>query len=279
MLSYQHAYHAGNHADVLKHLTLVLALDYLVRKETPLLYVDTHAGDGLYRSDGADARGHSEMNTGIGRLWAASDNCEPLARYCHLIRQFNPDRELACYPGSPSIAARILRDQDRLRLFERHPQAHEHLARALGSDPRVRIERADGFGSLHSVLPPPSRRALVLIDPGYERADEYPRTLEAVETALQRFATGTYLIWYPLLVNPKWQSFDRKLRRLAGRRWLEAGLEVKVSTGAMGMYGSRILVINPPWTLHEQLDVALPELCGLLAQDDAAKFTLEQGAE
>ena len=174
MLSYRHAFHAGNHADVLKHTVELLLLDYLNQKDKPYWYIDTHAGAGCYRLDEGYASKNAEFNTGIGPLWQRDDLPEPLARYVELVRGLNPDGELRFYPGSPFVAARAIRRDDKLRLFELHPTDGNILTENFSdAGRRAQVTLADGFAGLKSVLPPPPRRALVLIDPPFENADEF----------------------------------------------------------------------------------------------------------
>ncbi|MCS6786026.1 MAG: 23S rRNA (adenine(2030)-N(6))-methyltransferase RlmJ [Thiobacillaceae bacterium] len=277
MLSYRHAFHAGNHADVLKHVALVQILLHLNRKQTPWWYVDTHAGAGLYDLGSDYARKNAEYATGIGRLWRCEDPPPPaVADYLALVRALNPQGRLTHYPGSPWLASRLMRPQDRLRLFELHPTDAAQLAAVFAHRARhVRIERSDGFTGLKAVLPPPARRGLVLIDPAYEVKADYRRVLEALAAGLTRFAHGVYLLWYPLLVRQDARELASRLRRLAPD-WLDARLTVRAAPdGGHGLYGSGVFVINPPWTLAEALRASLPWLARVLAQDAAASHTLE----
>jgi len=257
MLSYRHAFHAGNHADVLKHSVLVLILEYLLQKDKPFWYIDTHAGAGAYRLSSDEAQKNAEFAGGIGALW--EQRPDALAAYFDAIAALNPQGGLEHYPGSPAFAAHLLRSQDRLRLFEMHPQdqavLHEHFAR----DRRVQISVGDGFAGLKAVLPPPLRRALVLIDPPYELKEDYQRVIDALIDAQRRFANGVYMVWYPLLSRVEAQRLPERLTAL-GLPALRAELQVEEPQGEFGMYGSGVFVINPPWTLHGQLESWLPLL-------------------
>ncbi len=278
MLSYRHAFHAGNHADVLKHLVLVRLLRYLNQKAKPYWYIDTHAGAGVYGLDAGYATKNAEHEQGIARLWNQTDLPEPLADYVDLIRGLNPSGELKLYPGSPYLARQLLRPEDRMRLFELHPTDIELLGRTFMDKRRVQVTLGNGFAGLKSLLPPPQRRALTLIDPSYEDRGDYTQVVEAVKDSLKRFATGIYAIWYPLLGRADAQRLPERLRGLAPS-WLDVRLEVyKPVTGEYGMYGSGLVVINPPWTLEAELRACLPVLKDRLAQGTAG-FHLERSAD
>ncbi|WP_323845425.1 23S rRNA (adenine(2030)-N(6))-methyltransferase RlmJ [Microbulbifer magnicolonia] len=272
MLSYRHAFHAGNHADVLKHLAEVLILDYLLQKgDKPLRYIDTHSGPGSYSLTSEFAQLNAEFETGIARLWQRRDLPAPLQRYVELVGEFNGER-LQTYPGSPAFARALLKPRDRLQLFELHPDDAVRLERWGAGDKRVRVCREDGFKQLSAILPPAERRALVVIDPPYEVKQDYQRVISSLETALRRFATGVYLIWYPLLARPEVAAMVKKLKQMSPRH-LHAELRVKDPV-AGGMYGSGVFVVNPPWPLREQLQLSLPYLQNVLAQDTSATSLL-----
>lgn len=261
MLSYRHIFHAGNHADVLKHATLALALDYLVGKDKPLWFIDTHAGAGAYRLDAAEARKNAEFAAGVARLIDAPNRPAELKPFLHGLKQFNTGQELTRYPGSPAWAAQWLRPIDRLRLFELHPQDGQALTRLFAKDSRVEVRLADGFAGLKALLPPPSRRALVLIDPPYEIKTDYEQLIHVLRDSQKRFATGTYMVWYPLLNRPEAQRLPKRLETLgSGGDWLRAELTVAPAGNGFGMYGSGVFMLNPPWQLQRQLGVLLPWL-------------------
>ncbi|MDR2451339.1 MAG: 23S rRNA (adenine(2030)-N(6))-methyltransferase RlmJ [Candidatus Accumulibacter sp.] len=277
MLGYRHAFHAGNHADVLKHVVLVQLLRHLGQKEKPFSVIDTHAGAGAYDLFAAHARKLAEYEGGIGRLWKCGDPPAPVADYLGLVRRFNPDGRLRKYPGSPLLALCTLRGQDRLRLFERHGSDAWRLRENFrDAGKRVIVTDTDGFTGLRALLPPPSRRALVLIDPSYEERQDYERVTDALEEALRRFPGGIYLVWYPQLTRLEAIGLPRRLKRLA-ERWLHAALRVREPSGdGFGMAGSGVVVLNPPWPLHDALAGALPFLARTLGEDAGAGFTLEQ---
>lgn len=274
MLSYRHAFHAGNHADVLKHSVLTLVIDYLKQKEKPLWYIDTHAGAGLYALDSVEAKKNAEFVNGIATLLERRTAMpEFLRTYFSAIDALNPDG-LEKYPGSPLLAAQLLRDQDRLRFFEMHPQDVVLLNNNFQRDRRVQIADSDGFVGLKSLLPPPSRRALVLIDPPYELKEDYARVVTSMQDALRRFATGTYAVWYPLLPRAESARLPQQLAALPVPS-LRMELRVSEPQGEFGMYGSGMFVVNPPWLLHDQMKIVLPLLQEILGEPNRSSFLLE----
>lgn len=281
MLSYRHAFHAGNHADVLKHLVLTQILQYLNLKDKAWWYVDTHAGAGVYDLSSEYARKNAEYETGIARLWGRADLPEALADYLAIVRGLNPDGRLRLYPGSPWIASRLMRPQDRLRLFELHPTDGRLLRQTFADLVRqVRIEAADGFAGLKAVLPPLARRGLTLIDPAYEVKTDYRAVFQALKAGLERFATGIYAVWYPLLPRHEARELPQRLRRLPGIRWLDVTLTVRAPAAeGLGMHGSGLFVVNPPWTLADTLAAVLPWLTRVLAQDAGACYSLDVQAD
>lgn len=279
MLSYRHAFHAGNHADVLKHFSIVALTRYMGEKDAPFWYVDTHAGAGLYALDTGYATKLAEYVNGIGRLWKRDDLPATLAEYVNLVRALNLRGELTAYPGSPCIAHQTLRPQDRLRLFELHSSDSELLRnnfREFGR--RAMVQAGNGFAGLKAMLPPPPRRALVLIDPSYEDKADYRNVVTALEDALVRFATGVYVVWYPQLSRADSHQLPERLKRLAAKNWLHVSLTVhRPSDDGFGMHGSGLFILNPPWTLHTTLQQIMPYLVGVLGQDAGAGYVLEQG--
>ena len=277
MLSYRHGFHAGNHADVLKHVMLVALVRLLTQKDKALWVVDTHAGAGDYALDSKFAAKHREYVDGIGRLWTAPGLPAPIADYVALVRACNPDGRLCVYPGSPRIAEALLRPQDRLRLFELHTTEQRVLAAHFaGAGRRVAVTPGDGFAGLKAVLPPPSRRGLTLIDPSYETRDDYGAVVAAVTDGRVRFPTGCFAVWYPLLQRREAVRLPETLTRLAGDGdWLHATLQVRApQDDGFGLHGSGMFVFNPPWKLDAALREALPVLSRLLAQDEHAAHTL-----
>lgn len=281
MLAYRHAFHAGNHADVLKHVVLLQLLRHMALKDKGVRIVDMHAGAGGYALDAPQALKKGEFRQGIGRLWPLELAAlpEPVAHYLQQVRALNPDGALRRYPGSPLLALRQLRVQDELRLFELHPADHQALHALLGAARGVQVQRADGFAALKSQLPPPTRRALVLLDPSYEGHADYARVLQALSDALRRFAGGVYMVWYPLVGKPGGASLVQGLKALAPGGWLHARLSLQQPDAqGFGLAGSGVFVINPPHTLHAQLQSALPWLVHALRQHDGARHLLQQHA-
>lgn len=278
MFSYRHGFHAGNHADVLKHVVLVQLLDYLRQKDKPFWFIDTHAGGGSYALDSGYAAKSQEFRVGIARLWDRKDLPDAVAAYVDEVRRFNPDGVLRGYPGSPQIALQMVRREDRLRLFELHPSEKKVLdAFAEDAGRQVTVQAADGFTALNAVLPPPPRRALTLIDPSYEDKNDYRSVIRAMTNALDRFATGVYMAWYPQVQRRESERLPEQLRRLAGEgSWLHAAISVsKPADDGFGLHGSGVFVFNPPWTLDAAMRKALPALKTLLAQDDSAAFSID----
>lgn len=293
MLSYRHGFHAGNHADVLKHFVLIELLDYLGQKETAYTYVDTHSGAGLYSLDTGYAMKNAEFETGIAPLWERDDIPAALQPYLDLVKALNPSGKMRYYPGSPYCADQVMRAQDRLRLFELHPseikilsenfrklEAHkaEQGERSTVRGKRIMINAGDGFDGLKALLPPPSRRGLVLIDPPYEVKDDYRRVKVCLEDALDRFPTGMYAVWYPVLGRLESQQLPDRLKRLPAKDWLHVTLSISGPTpDGFGLHSSGMFILNPPWTLEARLREVMPYLVRVLGKDAGAKFVLETG--
>ena len=314
MYSYRHGFHAGNHADVLKHLCLIGTARHLMRKSTPLLMVDTHAGAGVYRLDGDYARTSGEAQEGVLRLVAegfkpnpaqaadksaqAAINSEAslLDDYLQLVASFNPQAgDWRMYPGSPFILQRLMDEptraavHDRLKLFEMHPTDVQTLldhVTQLDVGRRVSVAPEDGFASLRALIPPPataggSRRALVLIDPSYEIKTDYAQVADSIQDALKRFATGVYLVWYPIIPRPEAHGLPRRLKTLAqqaGRSWLHATLNIGAAPdGSGGLSASGMFIVNPPHPLKGQLDATLPTVLDALSRGRGAAWSVEAG--
>ncbi|MGD9603230.1 MAG: 23S rRNA (adenine(2030)-N(6))-methyltransferase RlmJ [Gammaproteobacteria bacterium] len=260
MLSYRHAFHAGNHADVLKHVVFVNVLLALQRKPAPLCCIDTHAGLGRYALDSPEALRLGEFREGIARLWRASAPPAAIAPYLELVRAANDGPDLRHYPGSPALAAALRRPTDRLVLIERHPADHARLAQRFGGVRHCRVEAGDGYALLRAHVPPREKRGVVLIDPSWELRDEARLLLDSVTDAHRRWATGVYLVWYPLLARAE---ADRLLRRFTDtgiRRQLSIELALRAPEVDRGMWGSGVIVINPPFGLEPAIAEALPWL-------------------
>ena len=259
MLSYRHAYHAGNHADLLKHYLLARTLAYYNEKPKPYDYIDTHAGAGYYDLGAAHAQKNREYHSGIARLHVAADLPAPLAAWREQMREWQPAPDT--YPGSAWIAARLLPAPGKLHLFELHPTDYAALdenLRPLRLGRRLSLQRADGFAGLIALLPPASRRAVILIDPPYEQKSDYQTVLATLAAARKRFASGTYLVWYPCLPRAESRHFPVELTRQFGDNYLRAELHIRAASGAHGMHGSGMCLTNPPYTLPAEPETPPP---------------------
>jgi 23S rRNA (adenine2030-N6)-methyltransferase len=286
MFSYRHAFHAGSHADILKHCITIQLVRYLQEKPGALSIVDTHAGAGLYNLQDGFAAISQESAGGIIRLkdYLASTGTHvptSITEYLDCVAIENALDSAALYPGSPFILARLLRPQDRLRLFELHPKEIDILRsnmHQLGLDKQIDVYAADGFSRLKGLLPPPSRRGLVLIDPSYEDKNDYRNLEMCLEEALDRFATGCYAVWYPVIARRESIALPDRLKAIAktnDRAWLRAELRVENAPGERRLQASGMFVFNPPWTLHGHLKDALPILKNALGLNSGASYTLQ----
>ena len=270
MLSYLHGFHAGNHADVLKHVVLVSILTRLIEKTKPVRYIETHAGAGGYDLRSAAAQKNREYANGIGRLVDIDDAPAAVTRLVDLVRLYNRGPALHYYPGSPQLASSLLRANDRLYLFELHGAEHAALTRKLGADGRVIALREDGLRGCIGLVPPPERRALLFVDPSYEVKDEHERVVAALANAHRRFATGVYAVWYPV-IDRRWVGrLERAVRAQLGARIALYELCVRGDGHGRGLTGSGMIVVNPPWTLDDDMHAALPWLAERLAIDDGS---------
>jgi 23S rRNA (adenine2030-N6)-methyltransferase len=280
MLAYRHAFHAGNHADVLKHATLVAVLRHMNLKDKTWRLVDTHAGAGAYALNAPQAQKHAEFAQGIGKLWDAKGLPPLLADYVAQVKAYNHSGALAMYPGSPQLTRLLMRPQDQLRLFELHPTDFALLAQGFEGDDQVQVQKSDGFAGIKGQLPPQSRRGVLLIDPSYEIKTDYQQVVVACREALTRFAEGVVLVWYPELVLRESTQLATRLKAVANAQakkgWLHARLTVtQPDEQGFGMMGSAMFVINPPHTLKPALAAALPVLAARLGQFEGARHALE----
>lgn len=269
MLSYQHAYHAGNFADVLKHLILVEILEHLLKKDKAVSYYETHAGSGLYDFSSVESKKREEFNEGIARL--SIDDWPELTRYFDIIKKCNQRRgssTLRYYPGSPMFALEILRSGDRAWLFELHPQESVQLKENIGSDARVKLYKEDGHAGLFRLLPPQSRRGFVMVDPAFEVKTEYDQAVETLLKAYKKFPTGVYALWYPVVDRSRVQKLEQKFITSGIRNIQRFELGVTADTTASGMTVSGMIIINPPWQLLSKMTDLLPRLALALARDD-----------
>jgi 23S rRNA (adenine2030-N6)-methyltransferase len=274
MLSYRHAYHAGNYADVLKHIVLVEVLSYLGEKEKPFDYIDTHAGAGIYSLTSEQARQQMEHEQGVARLFG--DAPAELQPYLEVLRRFNPDGRLRHYPGSPKIAESLMRPQDRGWLFELHPNDFPSLKQAFQGNRQIRVAQEDGFEGLIRLLPPASHRGCILIDPAYEVKGDYERVVTTLTKAHRRFANGIYCLWYPLVERERIERMQRGLVKSGMRRIHRFELGRPFRPNAGGMQATGLFVINPPWTLPAKMQRLLPMLAERLADGEEYQFRCEE---
>ncbi|MGL4487122.1 MAG: 23S rRNA (adenine(2030)-N(6))-methyltransferase RlmJ [Yersinia sp. (in: enterobacteria)] len=260
MLSYRHSFHAGNHADVLKHTVQSLIIASLKEKEKPFLYLDTHAGAGRYQLSGEHAERTGEYLEGIGKLWQRDDLPDDLSPYMSVINYFNRSEKLRYYPGSPLIARHLLREYDKIHLTELHSSDYPLLRNEFAKDERAKVQRADGYQQVKSQLPPPSRRGFILIDPSYEMKTDYQEVVKGIQEGYKRFATGTYALWYPVVLRQQVKRLLRDLEASGIRRILQIELAVRPDSDQQGMTASGMIVINPPWKLEQQMNTLLPWL-------------------
>ena len=275
MLSYRHSFHAGNHADVLKHIVQTLIIESLKEKEKPFLYLDTHAGAGRYQLTNAHATRTGEYLEGIARLWQQEEVPELILPYVEAVGSLNTSDELRYYPGSPLLAAKLLREQDLLMLTELHPTDFPLLRTEFSRDKRVRVCREDGFGQLKSKLPPASRRGFALIDPPYELKQDYSAVVKGIVEGYKRFATGTYAIWYPVVHRQQIKRMLKELEATGIRKILQIELAVKPDSDQLGMTASGMIVINPPWKLASQMASILPWLHKTLVPEGTGHTLVE----
>jgi 23S rRNA (adenine2030-N6)-methyltransferase len=260
MLSYQHGYHAGNFADVIKHLVLTQIIQYLCHKDKPLLYLETHSGRGFYDLKDSQATKTAEFQQGISLVWEQRDNLpDPFTPYLKILKSLNPQGQLRYYPGSPYLAISLLRSQDRLAFSEWHPREFEQLARLSKQGKKVVYRHEDGLGQLKASLPPKERRGLIFIDPSYEIKEEYKSIPQALQAAFTRFATGVYCLWYPIIDNRLRDQLLRGLQTIKTDHTLR--IEFYLTAAAKpGMTGCGLFVINPPHTLAADMKVILTSL-------------------
>lgn len=282
-MNYRHAYHAGNFADVFKHILLTRILIYLMRKEQPLRYIDTHAGAGLYDLSGEEAQRSGEWRSGLGKL---GDEIAPevqslISPWLAAIGPCDPDGRPATYPGSPVLARRLLRRQDRLALAELHPRDVMKLRRAMGRDDRCRVSDMDGYQALNAWTPPVERRGLVLIDPPYEDRNEFDAIEKALAKSLKKWPTGVYGVWYPVKDADRIDAFYGTLPSLGADKILRLELALgRPATGEAaqsgGLSATGLAVINPPFVLLKEARILLPWMTARLGLSEAAHWRAEQ---
>jgi len=271
-MNYRHAFHAGNHADVLKHVALLALCDALTAKPAPLFALDTHAGRGLYALDASAARRTGESDAGIGRLVAEAPRVPAISRYLTAVRACRAEHGMAAYPGSPWLLAHALRADDRIDLCELQPEEATVLESNFRTDARVNVHARDGYGAMRALLPPRTNeqrfnRGLVLIDPPFEsQLEEFDAALAALRDALTRWPQGCYAFWYPVKLRRSLGSFYRRAATLPGKSVFAAELLVRPDDSPLRMNGSGLLVVNAPWKFDEAMTAALPALAAVLGE-------------
>ncbi len=273
MLSYQHTYHAGNAADVHKHLALVCLLQHLRQKESPFTYIDTHAGRGLYDLQSEEALKTGEAQSGIHLLLETMPGDKCLQTYRDAIMAFNsPDSVIRFYPGSAALAQHFMREQDRAILMEAHPQEIAALRVNLGRDKRFALHQRDAYEGLPALVPPAIKRGLVLIDPSYEEKQEYERLAGLLQKACRRWSNAVYMLWYPLLREARHEHLLRRLGAAGYSKTLHS--EFVLDPEGDGMFGSGLFILNPPWLFGEQFSAAMAEVQKRLAVTQGATHQL-----
>ncbi len=270
-MNYRHAFHAGNFADVLKHVVLMMLVEHLKKKPAPFFFLDTHAGRGTYDLSESQAQRSGEYQNGIGRLLDLREATLPaeVAAYVKLVREAagKGRSAITAYPGSPIIVSRMKRAADRMVLIDKHPKEADALRTALGRQRLVSVIDGDGYAALKAHLPPRENRGLVLIDPPYESDLEFDRVLAGLELAHERWPTGTFCIWYPLTERAGPARFHRGLERSGIRKVLDVSLSILPADARIGLGGAALAIVNPPWQLDAQLGELLPQLHKLLSPE------------
>jgi len=275
LLSYRHAFHAGNFADVLKHSVLTLTLEYMVRKEKGFYYIDSHSGAGMYALAEEYAQKTGEYKDGIAKLITATNIPDALKPYVELIKSLNSPNELSLYPGSPGIAKEFVRRQDSSHLFELHSTDIEHLTNFCQRWNKSHVKQSDGYQGVLSLLPPPSRRAVVLIDPPYELKEDYQKAVKTIIKAYKKFSSGTYILWYPVVTRDFVNKMVEDFSRSDVKNLLQVEYCQKPDSDEYGMTGTGLFIVNPPWQLTTQLESILPYLKTTLGQKTSS-YSLTQ---
>jgi len=283
-MNYRHAFHAGNFADVIKHIVLTRILTYLHQKQSAFRVIDTHAGAGLYDLTGDEASRSGEWRSGIARIMQARftpQAADLVAPYLDIVRAFNPQRELIAYPGSPLVARALLRPQDRLVACEVEPGARKQLLSNLYNDEQARVVDLDGWTALPAFVPPNERRGVVLIDPPFEDKDEFSTLAQRFATAFVKWPTGIYVMWYPAKSRRSTDELARQVATTIGEKdrgadnCLRVEFSVAPQTAEAGLVSTGLLIVNPPWTLPDELRSILAELGKPLGQGGAGRYRVE----
>lgn len=276
MLSYRHAFHAGNFADVLKHSVLTLVLEYMTRKDKGFYYIDSHSGAGMYQLSDEYAQKTGEYKNGIAKLIENDDLPEDLQPYIDLVKNLNQETgELTLYPGSPGIARQFTRRQDSAHLFELHPTDIEHLKAYSQRWNKSHVKQSDGYQGVLGLVPPPNRRGVVLIDPPYELKEDYLKAVRTVVNAYKKFATGTYILWYPVVKRELVEQMQNAFIKSEVRNLTQVEYCQDADTEEYGMTGTGLFIVNPPWQLTSQLDEVLPYLKTKLGHTES-QYSIKQ---
>lgn len=275
MLSYRHIYHAGNHADILKHIVVSEICKHLIKKDAPFFYLDTHAGIGKYALDSDKAQKNKEYQSGIARLFEEKNLPEPIEALLDIVRDMNPNSSLTYYPGSPKIVDYYVRQKDKLHLCELHPNDYPILAALFPNKRKANVVKDNGFDAVKAMLPPPQKRGFVLMDPPYEVKKDYQYVVQALVDGIKRFPQGTYAIWYPVLGRKQANDLLKAVEATKIRNVLLLEMNIRDTEKERGMAGSGMIIVNPPWTLEKEANQFLPVLTKLLAEDDQANYQVQ----
>ncbi|KAB2691306.1 MULTISPECIES: 23S rRNA (adenine(2030)-N(6))-methyltransferase RlmJ [Brucella] len=281
-MNYRHAYHAGNFADVVKHVILSRIVEYLKRKDQAFRVIDTHAGIGLYDLRGTEAGKTSEWTGGISRVFDAVEKneipeaaIELLQPYLDVVRAVNNGKELRHYPGSPLLTRHLLRKQDRLSALELHPQDAKKLTKLFDGDYQARVIELDGWLSLGAHMPPKEKRGLVLVDPPFEIEGEFDRLVDGLVKAYKRFPGGTYALWYPVKDRKETERFSKRLRETEIPKIMRIELAIRAPSLEPRLDGTGMIVVNPPYTLESEMQTLLPCLTKLLSEEKGSNFSIQ----
>lgn len=275
MLSYKHAFHAGNHADVLKHIVLMYSLDYMKRKSKPLMYLDTHAGSGLYSKTSDEALKNKEYENGISAVIDSKKLPKLVQRYVELVEQCQEENTNESYPGSPWLAKMLLQSTDCLFLYELHNNEFKALEANMAFVRSCRAFNSDGLKGMVASMPPVQRRGVVLIDPSYELKEDYERVAASIIKAYKRFTSATFLLWYPVVDRDRVDRLEKRLISSGIRNIMLYELAVSEDSSATGMTGSGMIVINQAWTLKKEMQEVLPFLSKTLGLDGRGCYRIE----
>jgi 23S rRNA (adenine2030-N6)-methyltransferase len=273
LLSYRHAFHAGNFADLLKHIILVDILAYMTQKDKPFDYIDTHAGAGMYPFDSIYASKNKEYLNGIGHWFTQGNEQWPeLADYLQRVKSHNPNETISHYPGSPTFAVDFLRRKDRAWLFEMHPSDHELLQKRFERNRQVSVQKEDGYHGLLALLPCQSHRALVLMDPSYEIKQDFHQVIETAIKGHKKMPNTVFAIWYPVVKRARVEQMQNQLIESGIRNIQQFELGINADNHGFGMTSAGVIVINPPWTLFGKMQPLLPRLAKAVSADGELHF-------